>query len=504
MHQEQGTSWLFSTKCKVLACLTVIMIFMEVTIVNRWESMNAYNPSAARGLGMNKLNIKSSFREIEVEFKGDIPYFDHDLDDILPFDDYGDEFVSDKVVKEGTTTLQPEESTSVFANSTTSKATEVVQNQNNTYDPDNLQAELDRRLKSATDKKIILVWIPMFGVRQNIIIDAAKCGNCELTYDRAKINDQNTGAVVFHFDALRANNMPPTRNLNQLYIYWDLESTATLRIVRGHTLQFEDKFKFNGTMTYRRDSDFYQSYEHNMGIVDILQRNKLSPEQLLAMKTKLGVAIVSNCGYTPGARTRMKMLKEIMSLGFKLEGYGGCFKGGNFANGRSRHQDEFHAEIRKYKFYFSFENSRHCKDYITEKFFNNAIRSLAVPVVWGATKQDYEAVAPPGSFIFAEDFPSMKDLTDYLNYLDGNDTAYLEYLKWTTMKPSEMPQYGRARDWCAICRALHGINVDDIFSPKYNKEKPLRPLFTDGIAHRTVEHLIDWYYGEDNPECFAR
>nr|XP_039248446.1 4-galactosyl-N-acetylglucosaminide 3-alpha-L-fucosyltransferase FUT5-like [Styela clava] len=370
---------------------------------------------------------------------------------------------------------------------------------------DSSRDELEMRILNATDMKIILVWIPMFGMKLPRKIDANKCGNCEITYDREKIDDERTGAVVLHFDGIRDDDLPPTRNLSQLYIYWVLESTATLRVTGEDSLEFEDNFHFNATMTYRRDSDFYQSYEHKYGVTRIMEENTLTLEELLAMKTKLSVAIVSNCGSTAGARTRMRLLKTIIRLGFKLDGFGACFRGsGKFANGKSRSEPEFFAEVRKYKFYFSFENSYHCKDYITEKFFNNALRSFTVPVVWGATREDYEAVAPPGSFIFVEDFDSMKALVDYLKYLDKNDTAYLGYLKWVTIKPRDMPHYGRARDWCSICRALHGINIDDIYSPKYNTGNPIRPLFTDGVATRTVEHLKDWYYGEDNPECFSK
>ena len=37
-----------------------------------------------------------------------------------------------------------------------------------------------------------------------------------------------------------------------------------------------------------------------------------------------------------------------------------------------------------------------------------------------------------GSFIYAAGFDSVKNLADYLNYLDNNDTAYNQYFKWKT------------------------------------------------------------------------
>ena len=40
-------------------------------------------------------------------------------------------------------------------------------------------------------------------------------------------------------------------------------------------------------------------------------------------------------------------------------------------------------EISHHKFYLAFENSIHCNDYISEKFWRNALSSGAVPVVYG-------------------------------------------------------------------------------------------------------------------------
>ena len=53
-----------------------------------------------------------------------------------------------------------------------------------------------------------------------------------------------------------------------------------------------------------------------------------------------------------------------------------------------------------------------------------------VPIVLGAYKEDYEAALPPNSYINVDDFSSIKQLTDYLLYLDRNDTAYASYFAW--------------------------------------------------------------------------
>ena len=50
--------------------------------------------------------------------------------------------------------------------------------------------------------------------------------------------------------------------------------------------------------------------------------------------------------------------------------------------------------ISNFKFYLSFENAIHCNDYISEKFWRNALSSGAVPVVFGPHRDDVKAMAP--------------------------------------------------------------------------------------------------------------
>ncbi len=53
-----------------------------------------------------------------------------------------------------------------------------------------------------------------------------------------------------------------------------------------------------------------------------------------------------------------------------------------------------------------------------------------IPIVMGAPKEDYLAMLPPNSYINVDDFKTIKELTDYINYLDKNDTAYASYFAW--------------------------------------------------------------------------
>ncbi|VDL95265.1 unnamed protein product, partial [Schistocephalus solidus] len=53
-----------------------------------------------------------------------------------------------------------------------------------------------------------------------------------------------------------------------------------------------------------------------------------------------------------------------------------------------------------------------------------------VPIVYGPPKEEYEARAPPNSFIHVDDFATVNDLIQYLEYLDHNHTAYATYFAW--------------------------------------------------------------------------
>ena len=81
----------------------------------------------------------------------------------------------------------------------------------------------------------------------------------------------------------------------------------------------------------------------------------------------------------------------------------------------------------------------------------HCFRHKLVPVVMGASRPQYEAVAPPNSFIHVDDFAGPRQLADYLHLLDSNDTLYNEYFRWrVTYWPTVDIKY-----WCRLCALLH-------------------------------------------------
>ena len=77
------------------------------------------------------------------------------------------------------------------------------------------------------------------------------------------------------------------------------------------------------------------------------------------------------------------------------------------------------------KFYLAFENAYHCDDYISEKFWRNALTNRAVPIVFGPSIADVDEIAPPQSYIHAEWFSSPELLVKYVHWLADNDKQYL-------------------------------------------------------------------------------
>ena len=57
-------------------------------------------------------------------------------------------------------------------------------------------------------------------------------------------------------------------------------------------------------------------------------------------------------------------------------------------------------------------------------------RNDVLPVALGARPEDYEALAPPHSYIHVDDFESPRHLAEYLHKLDKNDDLYNEYFRW--------------------------------------------------------------------------
>uniref|UniRef100_H2YSD0 Fucosyltransferase n=1 Tax=Ciona savignyi TaxID=51511 RepID=H2YSD0_CIOSA len=264
------------------------------------------------------------------------------------------------------------------------------------------------------ERSLILYWDYPWGDKSSGAPEGDFVGNCIQTYDRSKIKEAKT--VVFHYTTIRKTDIPWThyRDPGQIYVWWSAEGPAILQM-EGVDLTPFNGF-FNWTWTYRQDADVFRGYGYRGYMLDTVKRGKKA------------MWSVSKCDGMSGAVKRMEYFKDMVAAGLKATTLGKCFPGSESIP--KKFPMIYPSSMTVHKFYFAFENAEHCHDYITEKFWDNALRNDMVPVVWGPTKEDVLAVAPIDSFIHTDDFESPAKLTEYLQFLDQNDDEYRKYFRW--------------------------------------------------------------------------
>ncbi|ELU18086.1 hypothetical protein CAPTEDRAFT_36025, partial [Capitella teleta] len=251
---------------------------------------------------------------------------------------------------------------------------------------------------------------------------------CKITYDRSYLN--TSSLVLFHSRDFNAKNLPDHRMQDQRFIFMSLESpTNTWMPTHGST-----NTMFNMTMTYMRSSDIVIPYG------SVIKSNNTSPEVNYAKNKDKGILwYVSNCS----PKIRRNFAKDLSRL-VDVDIFGGCGK----RDPCKRNQACLKKMMNRYRFYLAFENSL-CTDYITEKFWK-ALDSDMVPIVMGASFEEYQKVAPPLSFIHVNQFTSLEELSAHLIQLQHDDGAYNKYMAWKrnfTVKVRSFPQEAP----CLLC-----------------------------------------------------
>ncbi|XP_054837152.1 4-galactosyl-N-acetylglucosaminide 3-alpha-L-fucosyltransferase FUT6-like [Eublepharis macularius] len=290
----------------------------------------------------------------------------------------------------------------------------------------------------------ILLWTWPFGQS----FDFPKCSSlfnirdCHFTADQSW-SAKADAIVVHHRDACYSRNLPPNPcPPTQRRIWFNLESPS-----HSPNLGYMDN-NFNLTMSYRRDSDIFVPY----GWLEILNQ----PQNFtIPPKSKLVAWVVSN--WNPSSR-RVQYYQELKKY-LQVDVYG--------RQHLSLPRDKHHSTLMQYKFYLSFENSIH-EDYITEKVWKNAFLSMAVPIVCGPPRKNYERFLPPDSFIHIEDFPSAQEMARFLQELDKDDVRYQSYFRWRSrLKPVGETYW--AIHYCKACRALQETPVHYKTVPELSK-----------------------------------
>ena len=354
-------------------------------------------------------------------------------------------------------------------------------------EPQNVEVRLlGKKVISASENKLILVWNDMFkkknwGFHQmsNRDFIDRKCSvtNCIVTDDRSKLSEAS--AVMFH---QYVNDRPSYKLQDQRWVFFSFEAPNYHPVKPYRNL-------INWIQSFRLDADIFMPY-YNYYKRDVPV--KIDYGAILKQKTKLVAWFVSECGTISGRDYYVRTLMKFISIdvygacSFKFFQYNKCGKGKDCKN-RILNND--------YKFYLSFENTLY-KDYVTEKYFQMLDLNI-VPIVRG--DGNYSAIGPPHSFINTKDFSSIRDLADYLKYLDQNDEEYIKYLKykenyvldeptWPVLFRTNHKQYDNG--WCLLCRKLNDPN--EFFKRYENLEKWYGKIREpDDIEIGLLEKILD-------------
>lgn len=312
--------------------------------------------------------------------------------------------------------------------------------------------------------KYILYWTKMFD-REDFylglgdkIFENCPISNCVATDDKTIKNVEEFDAIVFHVADfnMKMNLIPWQRTNEQIYIFGNVESPFYYTNYLSYTKNF-----FNWTMTYRQDSDIVRSY----GNIVSETTNYEAPtvEEIIKKKNKVAW-LVSNCN----ANSKREVLVKKLQNYIQVDIFGKC--GPFHCVGRMSAECYSYLE-KNYKFYLSFENAI-CEDYITEKLYN-LLEYNIIPVVYGGG--NYTKFTPPYSVIDVNDFQTIPQLADYLNYLSNNPIEYLKYFQWK--KHFTVNSSLRRKDiLCKLCEKLHN--------------KP--------TERKIYENISDWWRGGKN------
>ncbi|XP_068103955.1 4-galactosyl-N-acetylglucosaminide 3-alpha-L-fucosyltransferase FUT5-like [Hyperolius riggenbachi] len=277
---------------------------------------------------------------------------------------------------------------------------------------------------------LVLIWVWPFG--DHFPLDRCEAdfriSRCNLTANRSVYNMADA-VVMHHVDIMYDKKSMPQepRPHFQHWVWFNMEPPLIIK-----NLDHLDGL-FNMTLTFRKDADIFRPYGR---LVAFKEPHPFT----IPAKSKLVAWVVSK--FYPGV-WRTKYYEELKKH-IPIDVYG------------KEHiplsWDNFHNTISQYKFYLAFENSVF-KDYITEKLWSNAFGTWTLPIVLGTSRENYERFVPGDAFIHVNDFPSPKELADYLLELDKDDEKYKKYFNWRS-KFYVNNGGGWQLSYCQVCQAL--------------------------------------------------
>ena len=246
------------------------------------------------------------------------------------------------------------------------------------------------------------------------------------------------------------NDLVSKRNPRQIWMLWNDEASVPLKKY--------DYLNFNWSVTFYAKSEV-PSFAYG-GFVNVENDDTLitieTINQEFKKRSNIASWFVSNCAST----TRNKFASKLGNY-YPINVGGSCaskIKGSKITHEKSTCERDSECEtndMKSKKFYLAFE-STNCSDYITEKFWRSLSFGL-IPIVIQPSKISYERIAPPNSFIHAQDFNfDAQLLANYLNEVSNNEELYSKHLKWKILYKN----YYKGHDvdpfrLCQMCKKLN-------------------------------------------------
>ena len=292
-----------------------------------------------------------------------------------------------------------------------------------------------------TDISIILLWTAWFHHHWPIRLGGHTCSNCKhhcyFTVESKYFSKAD--AVVFHAtdmhrmeDALLPNIS--SKPIHQRWVYYTMENPP-ISIQLGIKVEPRDEKKFDWIMSYTRDADVHAPYGYAL---PGRYGQGFDPNINYAQgRSKMIVMVASRC-----YPTRMKMVHELQRY-ISVDIYGDC----GMKCSRDRKCWKFIKD--NYKFYLSFENEV-CKDYITEKLYNNAFGNYLIPIIISGANYSDSRVIPPNSFIDALKFKNVQRLASYIKKVADDNKLYNSYFQWRNHYDIKIRNMKDTL--CALCR----------------------------------------------------
>ncbi|XP_060065652.1 alpha-(1,3)-fucosyltransferase 10-like [Ylistrum balloti] len=302
-----------------------------------------------------------------------------------------------------------------------------------------------KAIKEVITTPIVLWWTPFTGDPGSY----KRCGEhrCFFTVDRHYRRHNKTKAFMFYGTDLDDVDLPLPRNSHQ---HWALlhEESPKNNYIYSHKSVVT---LFNHTCTFKRESDYPIPTQYLPSLEWLSNREYMVPtaEKNRLQKTELSPLMYahSDCGTPSDRDTYVELLMKHIGV----DSYGKCLHNKDLPPHlqhpiQGMDHVDFYKLISKYKFSLAFENAV-CDDYMTEKLWRPLMVG-SVPIVMGSPKvKDF--LPAKHSAIIVEDFVSIKQLAEYIKFLNENDDEYEKYLAWkkTGIENKYLIELMKNREW---------------------------------------------------------